>query len=160
MVQPHAVHGDLIAHRNASLLDIVKITFGLHFTHIHRKVRRGHLLFHHPLQTAIPTGGMKNEQILRVVVHGSEKWDAMNVVPMKVGNENVGEQRAAIRFMQQLVPQRAQACATIENIKRVAQTYLDTRGVAAIPQVLGLRSGRRSAHTPELDAHSPPKIGR
>src|SRR5437588_9179513 len=81
----------------------------------------------------------------------------MNVVPVKVGNENVGEQRAAIRFMQQLVPQRAQACATIENIKRVAQTYLDTRGVAAIPQVLGLRSGRRSAHTPELDAHSPPQ---
>src|SRR5205085_8986019 len=120
MIKPHTGDRNLIAYRNASLLDIIKIAFRLHLTHVHRKVGRSHLLFHYPLQTAVAAGRMKNKQILWVVIHGSEKRDALNVVPVKVGNENVGEQRAAIRFMQKLLSQGTQAGATIENVKRVA----------------------------------------
>jgi len=88
-----------------------------------------------------------------VVVEGAEKRHALNVVPMKMGNKNVGVKLAVAEFVLQLIPQHAEAGAAIEDINALSNANLDARGIAPVAQILGLWRGRRTTYAPKLDPH-------
>ena len=60
--------------------------------------------------------------------------------------------------MLKLVTQHAQAGAAIEDVELVAEAHLDTGSVPSIAEILGLRSGGRPAHSPELEMHTTPLL--
>ena len=78
------------------------------------------------------------------------------MVPVKVGDENVGANWFAFGFALKLLPEGAKSGAAIEDVEVLARANFDAGGVAAVAQVFGLRSRRGSAYAPELDTHTSP----
>ncbi len=81
------------------------------------------------------------------------------MVPVKMRNENVGVNSFALGFPLELLTQRAESGAAVEDVEIVTQASFDAGGVSSIAQVVGLGSRRRSTHAPELDTHTPPLSG-
>jgi hypothetical protein len=78
------------------------------------------------------------------------------VVPVKMGDEDVGANGLPRGVALELLSQGAQSGAAIEDIKVVADAHFDAGGVPSVAQVVGLGSWRGSTHTPELNPHTPP----
>ena len=144
-----------VAQLDATFPQIVKALLGLHFSQAHGKVRRSHLLFEHPFQAAGPARTMKLKTVLPVVVQGTEERNSLNVVPMKMGDENVGGNRTAIELAAEGMSQHAEARATVEDVEVVTEAHLHAGSVASVTHILRLGSGRRSANSPELNTHKP-----
>src|SRR5436305_2910914 len=125
----------------------------LHGAHVDGEVRVHHLLFQRALQPAAAAGGVEKEKVIGIVVERAEEWDSLDVVPMKVGDEDVRVHRLTFRLPQHLFSEHTEACAAIENIAAAVDAHLDAGGVATIAQVFRLRSRRRTANSPELDLH-------
>src|SRR5256885_15096151 len=92
---------------------------------------------------------MKEEIIVLARVERSKKRNALNVVPVEMRKEDVGVDRLALGFLDELLAQVAKAGAAIEHVNLVVDPDLDAGGVPAVAEILRLRRGRRSAHTPE-----------
>ena len=56
----------------------------------------------------------------------------------------------------QLLPERAQSGAAVEDVEAVADANFDAGGVASVAQVVGLGSRRGPAYAPELNTHTFP----
>src|SRR5580704_963621 len=130
---------------------------GLHFGEAHGKVRCSHLLFQHPLQAASSARRMKMKTVLGVVIERTKKRNPLNVVPMKVGEENVGRNRTAVELMAQRLSQHPKSGAATEDVEIVPEAHFYARGVASVTHIFRLGSGRRPANSPELNAHKPPQ---
>src|SRR6185312_4865520 len=135
---------------------VVEAALRLHLAHINGEVGRRHLLFHHPLQSASAARGVERKTVFRVLVERTEKRDALNVVPVKMGDKDVCTYRLISRVALELLAQCAKSGTTVEDVEIVAQAHFDAGGVASVAQVVGLGSRRRSADAPELDPHTPP----
>ena len=108
------------------------------------------------LSVSEAAGGVEGEAVFRVVVERAEERDALNVVPVKMRNEDVGADRFAPGVALQLLPKRTQSGAAVEDIKVVAEANFDAGGVASITQVVELGSRRGPAYAPELNTHTFP----
>ena len=96
---------------------------------------------------------MKGNVILRPV-NRREKRDALNVVPVEMGQKDFGVDGRAVGFLHQSLAEGADAAAGIEDHALVfRRADLEARRVAAELQVLNLRSGRGAAHTPEFEPY-------
>src|SRR6266568_5557039 len=116
MVQPHRLNGR-VAELNLAFLNVIEIAMRLHLAHIHGKVGRSHLLFHHPLQRPGSAGTMEVKTILRAVIKRSEEGDPLDVVPMKMRNEDVSRDGMRAELAPQLLAQGAKPGATVEDEK-------------------------------------------
>src|SRR5262249_53361382 len=96
---------------------------------------------------------MESKTVLAAIIERAEEWNSLNVVPMEVGYEDMGIDRAIFKFTAKLLPQNTKSSATVENENIVAATDLDAGGVTPITQIFGLGSWRRAAHAPELNSH-------
>ena len=84
--------GSLQADRSA--IQVGKVALGRHDSHIHGKVRIGHLTFNGVLQLgARPQHGMEHELVAPLVKRQEER-DSLDVVPMKVGEKKRSLDRA------------------------------------------------------------------
>src|ERR1700741_5407291 len=146
----------MIVQLGAAFLNIVEVAAGFHLAGIHREVGRCHLLFHHALQTARSSGRVENELVLAVLVQGTKERNSLDVIPMKMGNEDVGRDRPSVRLAFQLLPQCAKPGAAIKNVEAVSEADLDAGSVSSVAQVPGLGGGRGPTPSPELDLHTPP----
>jgi hypothetical protein len=155
MIEPHGFDHHVLQ-RHSALLQVVEATLRFHLAHVHGKVRRRHLFFHHSLERAKAAGGVKGETVFRIVVERSEEGNALNVVPVKVRNEDVGPDRLVRGVALELLPERTQSGATVEDVEVIAEANFDAGGVASIAQVVGLGSRRGPAYTPELNTHTVP----
>ena len=99
---------------------------------------------------------MEGETVFRIVVERAEERDALDVVPVKVRNENVGANGFAFGFALELLSEAAQSGAAIEDVEVFARENFDAGGVATVTQIVGLGSRRGSAYAPELDTHTSP----
>ena len=79
--------------------------------------------------------------VFGLVIQRAKKWNALNVVPMEVGDENVSTNVAAVEFGAQLLSQGTEAGATVEDVQVVADAYLDAGGITSIAQVFRVGSG-------------------
>src|SRR5579885_22914 len=98
---------------------------------------------------------MKGKTALRTFVERAKEWHALDVVPVKVRDENVGGERALTELAVQFVSKHPESGATIEDVNLVSDAHLHARGVAPVAQILGLWSGRRAAYAPKSNLHKP-----
>src|SRR5262249_36471486 len=124
-----------------------------HLIHVHRKIWIRHLFFERALEPARPAGGMKDERTALALIQRREEGNALNVVPMKVREENVRVERLAVGFLLQLLAQIAKPGATVKDVDVPIDAHFHAGSIAAITQVFRLRSGCRTAHAPESDQH-------
>src|SRR5439155_24157131 len=80
-----------------------------------------------------------------------EKWDALDVVPVKMRKKNMRAQRLAVEFLCQLFAQDAKSGAAIKDVDVAVDANLHAGSVAAIAQIFRLRRGRGSANAPKAD---------
>jgi hypothetical protein len=75
---------------------------------------------------------VKDETVFRLVVKRAKKRDSLNMVPVEMGDENVGGNRTLARLAAELMSQSSEAGAAIENKEATAEAHLDTGSIAAI----------------------------
>src|SRR5580700_7679136 len=121
MVKPRSLDLDAVLHRHASVFDTVEAALGAHLIEIDGKIGRRHLFGHDLLQAAGAVGRVKEELTLGAFVERAEERHALNVVPVKVGDEDVGREGLLAELALQFVAEAAKAGATIENIDLVAE---------------------------------------
>jgi hypothetical protein len=91
-------------------------------------------------------------------VERREEWQALDVVPVRVGDEDVGLHR---QLLQQLLRQRKYAGAGIENDQGIViAADFDAGGVATVAHGVRARRGNRATHAPESNFHAVPFISR
>ncbi len=153
MIQPRRLQLHAIFQSDASSFNVIEIAMRRHLIESHGKVRRGHLIGQHLLEMARSRGALKEKTILRVRIQRAEERHALNVIPMKVRNENVGGKWLLAEFALQLLSEHAESGTAIENINAVAEAHFDAGGISSIAHVLGLWGRRRTAYAPELNPH-------
>src|ERR1051326_8296457 len=98
-------------------------------------------------------------------VERGKEWNALNVVPVKVGHQEMDGEFGCGECANQVDPKIPQTGTTIDDQDgAIRQTHLDARRVAAETENLILRRGYGTAHTPKLqletkwvaDSNSPP----
>src|SRR5581483_2121475 len=152
MIQPHGLNGAVVE-RNFGFAERAELSAGGHLAHVHGKIGIGHLLLEGALQTAVAAGCVKEEPIVRVVVQRPEKGDALNVVPVKVGDKNMRLDGAGAEFAQQVLAEISKAGAAVEDVEMPVNPHLNAGGVAPVAHVFRLRSRSRAPHSPELNVH-------
>ncbi len=79
---------------------------GFHLAHGNGKVWRCHLLVHHSLQAAGTAGGMEYEAVSRIVIKGTKKGNALNVVPVEMRHGYVRRDGTAFELTTKLMAYR------------------------------------------------------
>src|SRR5690348_13862626 len=97
---------------------------------------------------------MEEEVILAIIVERSEERDALDVVPVEVRKKDVRIDRLARKLGVQALSQIAESGTAIEDEHLAVDAHFYTGSIAPITQILRLRSGSRSAYTPEFHSHS------
>src|ERR1700741_5421690 len=98
---------------------------------------------------------MKVEPAVRTIVERAKEGHALNVVPVKVRDEDVRRKWPVAELAFQRVAEYTKSGAAVENVDLVSDAHFHAGGVASIAQVLGLWSGRGAAHAPKLNLHKP-----
>ncbi len=153
MVEPGSLELHTVFHGDTAAIEVVEIAAGFHLVDLHRKIRRGHLIGKNLFKAAGSAGALERKTILRIGIKRTEKRHALNVVPMKMGDEDVGGKGAVSEFTLQLLAEYAETGAAIEDVNAIAETHFDAGGIAPVTHVFGLWSGGGTAHAPELDPH-------
>src|SRR5947209_3658469 len=87
------------------------------------------------------------------VVKRAEEGHALDVIPMKVRNEDVRRERTVTEFALQFVAEDTKAGAAIEDVDLVSDAHFHAGGITSVSHVLGLWSRRGTAHAPKLHSH-------
>src|SRR5438309_7678596 len=89
---------------------------------------------------------MKEEIIVLAGIERCKEWDSLNVVPVKMRKKDVGVDRLALGFLDELLALVAKAGAAVEDVNLAVDSDFNAGGVSAVAEILCLRCGRRSAH--------------
>ena len=92
----------------------------------------------------------QDAQMILGPVSGKEKGQSLDVVPMRMGQEQRQLERLLMELGLESAAQRAQARARIQNEDVPIGADLDTGGVAAVANRCRAGSGNGAAHTPEF----------
>src|ERR1700735_385778 len=143
-----AVDFPLVAARN-----LVKFSSSRHHTDFYRKVRASELRFKDLAKTTRPQvfrlKAIEMKAILRLEER-VKKWNALDVVPVIMGNENVGFDAMAAVNLRPAVPQHSQPSAAVQNKPSTVGGFeFQTRRIAAVAPCVALKRRRRAAHSPE-----------
>ena len=92
----------------------------------------------------------KNAQVILRLIDGLKERQALDVVPMRMRQQQGQVQRLSLEFSDQVLPEQAHSRAGIEDDDLAIGADFDTGSIAAVLD--GARPGRRdgAAHTPEL----------
>jgi len=75
---------------------------------------------------------MEDEAAVAVVIERAEERDALDVVPVKMRNENVSGYRLVLEFRIELATEGAESGAAIENVDGVSRANFDAGGIAPV----------------------------
>ena len=84
------------------------------------------------LQLASAAGGVEKEMIIAAVVERQKKWDALDVVPMKMRQKDVRAQGLAVELFSKLLAQNAKTRAAIKDVDVAVDANFHTGSVAAV----------------------------
>src|ERR1035441_2157952 len=98
MVEPCGLHLDAVFDGDASGLDIVEVAMRRHLIESYGEIWCGHLIGQDLLQTSRSGGALEEKTVLRVRIQRTEERHALNMVPMKVRDEDVGGKWAVAKF--------------------------------------------------------------
>ena len=85
------------------------------------------------------------------IVDGAEKREALNMIPVGMGDQQSEIERLAFKFLEQGLAEQAQTGAGIENDDLVTVTDFHAGSVAAVANGAGAGGGDGASHTPKFD---------
>lgn len=88
------------------------------------------------------------------VVDGRKKRQALDVIPVRVGDEQGQVERTVFEFGQERLSQRTQTGAGVQNDDFIAAPDFDAAGIAAVADGVAAGRGDGAAHTPKLDGRA------
>jgi len=102
----------------------------------------------HPFDSSI---GVKPNYAL--AEKGREVGQALNVIPMKVREQNIFAEAGIFRLIEDLPAKLPDASARIEHNAPAFRLNCNARGLATEAQVRALRRGNAATHSPEGSFH-------
>src|SRR5437667_3836900 len=111
-------------------------------------------MLHHTLYTVRAFGGVKEKTIFRPVIKRAKEWNALDVIPVKMRNEDVSGNRAAVEFVTELLAQGTKSRTAVENKNLLAGAHIHARGIPSVAKIYRLGSRQQTAHAPESDSNS------
>ena len=93
------------------------------------------------------------EMVLRLIDR-QKKRQTLDVVPMRMCQQQGQIERLAVELGGQVLPEQAQASAGVQDHDLSGSPDFNTRGIAAVADGFWPRRRNRAAHTPEGDARA------
>src|SRR5579884_1245721 len=145
MVEPFGFHSAMVK-LHAAFINVGELPVRRHLTHVHGKIRIGHLLFQGLLRAAPAAGRVENKRIFAVAIKRRKKRNALDMVPVKVGKKNMRGNGMPVLLLHKLLAQVAETGAAKKDV-RVPVPAAPTAGVLA-PKALfsGWGGGLGPAH--------------
>src|SRR5205823_814839 len=94
----------------------------------------------------------EHAQVVFRLVSGEEKRKALNVIPMRVGEEHAQTDWLGFKFLSQRQTERADAGASVEHDQLAIGADFNARGIATVIDRGWSGGGNRAAHAPEFHA--------
>ena len=120
----------------------------------HGKVGAFHLPRQRGHQTRARAFAAQNAQMTARFINRRKKGQPLDVIPVRVRQQQREVEGAVLEFLQQRPAQLPQARAGVQNDDLPAVTHLHTRGVSAVTNRARPGGGDGTAHTPEFYAHA------
>ena len=152
MVEVHGRHAH-VADLDLVAAELVHVDGGGQIAEPDREVFRFHLPAQHLFEAATWPWGAVDVDGHFVRVRRYEEREALDVIPVRVTDEEVDGERPATEVAHQRQPERPQAGAGVEDEHVTARAHLDARRVSAIARRVGTRRGGGPARAPERDLH-------
>ena len=153
MVEPRRLQLNAFFQSDASALDVIKIAARFHLANVHGEIGCRHLISKYLFEAPSSARAFEQKAAFRIHIQRPKERHALNVIPVKVGDEDVGRKRTVAKFALQLLAKHAETGAAIEDVNAITQPYFHAGGIASVTHILGLWSWRGTAYAPELDAH-------
>src|SRR5262245_4614390 len=129
------------AERELHLVQFVDVHSGGEFTHRDRKERRFHRLRHNLAECRPGSVKPENADFVFGIVRRLKKWEALDVVPVGMSNQQRELYRSHLKFPFQGDTKRPDARASVEHDNLAICSELYASGVAAVTQRFGARYG-------------------
>ena len=137
----------------ATGFDGVEVAARSHLIEVDGEIRLRHLAFQRFLERPSFNSGEERDVILRTV-DGDEERQTLDVIPVKVGEEEFDVQRLSRRFFHEGLAQIPDTTAGVKNEDVVRRrSNLDAGRVAAESKIFHLGSGGRAPHSPEPEPY-------
>jgi hypothetical protein len=116
----------------------------------HGKIGAFHLAGERSHQAPARPGATENPQAAAGIIYGRKKWQALDMIPMRVRNEQGKVERFVLEFSEQRPPEQPQSGAGIENNDVVARPDLNAGGIPPIAQGAAAGGGSGTTNAPEF----------
>src|SRR5215469_126993 len=97
MVEPRGFERHLLQ-AHLAFFNLIEIALCLHLGGVNRKIWGGHLLLNHSLQAACPIRCVEQKTTLSLIIERPEERNTLDVIPMKMRNEDVRQDRTAVEL--------------------------------------------------------------
>jgi hypothetical protein len=121
------------------------------FFQSNREKRALHLAGENICEAVAGTFVTKNAKVILLFVNRQKKWEALDMIPMRVSEQQGDFNRGIVELGEELATERAQAGATIENDDLVIGADFDAGGIAAVPNGGWAGSWDGAADAPEFE---------
>ena len=123
--------------RELHLVQFVDVHFRGELTHRDRKERRFHGLGHDLAERRPGAIKTENANFVFGIVRGLKKWEALDVVPVRVSNQQRQPDWLRLEFSVESDTERPDARARIEHNNLAVSSYFYAGGIPAVTQSLG-----------------------
>ena len=106
---------DGAVHIDGTITKIEEVPRRLHDVHVDRKIRVGHLAFDRSLDlAALALCGVEKEEV-HSLVQGQEEWNALDMVPVEMSQENVAEDGFFAELTEKALSKRSQPAPAVQH---------------------------------------------
>src|SRR5262245_45708577 len=138
---------------HTSFLELHELDLRRHGMHRNREIRAPHLARDDFFQGQMSMFGAQDGQLCASNIGGGKKGNALNMIPVRMAQEQVCMYRARLR--QQRLPQSTDASTRVKDNERVViEPHFDAGSIATVAHGGGSWCGDRPACPPEPDLHA------
>src|SRR6266550_1168618 len=138
--------------RKLHLVQFVKVHPRGELTHRDGKERRFHGLGHDLAERRPGASETENANFVFGIVRGLKKWEALDVVPVRVSNQQRQPDWLRLEFSVESDTERPDARARIEHNNFAVSSYFYAGGIPAVTQSLGAGHRYRATCAPKLNS--------
>ena len=154
VVEPRARDLDVGDRELGRVGQLVELDGGVGLRERDGEVRIVRLRREHRLQVQVVALARVDGHLVAALVERREVRQPLDVVPVRVADQQVDARVPGLAFAGQLLAELADPGAGVDDDARPRRRAdLDARGVAAVTFGLGSRHGKRPANAPEADPH-------
>ena len=142
-----------LAHAKESLVELVEVDARAQVAQLHREVRVLHLARHRLLEPALEAHRRVDVQLGSGQERRDEEGEALDVIPVRVADEEVEAHRLRDRLRQVHAELAGAGAAVEDDHGSVGGAPLPARGITPVPRGVRARRGDRPTSPPDASEH-------